>query len=144
MHIQREPDDTGQQKCRLRYRLYFTVTWKGVANADYYQLCCNNTSYSGYHSLQYESTGAGSYTGKYYIDIKKGYKRRAWVSACNKQYGVYCDSTLRTFDRTTYQASLTAAKTTSPKTSITSLKNLSGKKTVTISGKNTTSKKIRK
>ena len=94
------------------YRLYFTVTWKGVANADY-------------------------------------------------------------FDRTTYQASLTAAKTTSPKTSITSLKNLSGKKmkikwrkkssvtgyqiqyatnkkftkgkkTVTISGKNTTLKKISK
>lgn len=155
------------------YRLYFTVTWKGVANADYYQLCCNNTSYSGYHSLQYESTGAGSYTGKYYIDIKKGYKGRAWVSACNKQYGVHCDSTIRTFDRTTYQASLTAAKTTSPKTSITSLKNLSGKKmqikwkkkssvtgyqiqyatnkkftkgkkTVTISSKNTTSKKISK
>ena len=99
-----------------------------MANANYYQLCCNNTSYSGYHSLQYESTGAGSYTGKYYIDIKKDYKGRAWVTAYNKQYGVHCDSTIRTFDRTTYQASLTAAKTTSPKTSITSLKNLSGKK----------------
>ena len=164
---------------------YFTVSWTGIKNADYYYLCSNNTSEDGgYRVVDFDHTGTGSYTGKYSVEVPTGTRGRVWISAYNRKYRLQSDSQIRYIDENSYKpgTSASAGTTTvttpaagvkSPKTNITSLKNLSGKKmqikwkkqssvtgyqiqyatnkkftkgkkTVTVSGKNTTSKKISK
>ena len=151
---------------------YFTVSWTGIKNADYYYLCSNNTSEDGgYHVVYFDHTGTGSYTGKYSVSAPKGTRGRVWISAYNRKYRLQSDSQIKYIDENSYKPGTTTVKVTSPKTNITSLKNPSGKKmqikwkkkssvtgyqiqyatdkkftknkkTVTVSGKNTTSRKI--